>query len=80
MSLTASQVHHARTSGLTDTYLARIWRVKTGTVFAARRGTTWRDHPTPPDRVPRDSTGSTQTIRAGLPQMAVPRKQRREWR
>lgn len=79
MSLTPERVHVARTAGLADAYLARIWRVKTGTVFRARRGETWRDHGTPADTAPRDQTGCTHEIRAGLPQKARPARIRRSY-
>jgi hypothetical protein len=79
MSLTPDRVHIARTAGLTDSHLARLWRVTDATVRQARRGETYRSHPTPADVAPRDSTGCTLAIRAGQPQKAVPRKQRRVW-
>jgi hypothetical protein len=47
--LNAKRVELIRTSGLTDTHWARIWRVHTRTINEARRGLTWADHPTPPD-------------------------------
>jgi hypothetical protein len=77
--LTPERVHVARTSGLTDTYLARIWRLTVGTVRDARLGLSWKSHPTPPDTARRDATGSTHAIRAGLPQKAVPARVRRSY-
>ena len=77
--LTPERVHLIRTSGYTDSHWARVWRLQDGTVRDARRGTTWKNHSTPPDSAPRDQTGCTHAIRAGLPQKSVPRKQRRRW-
>lgn len=78
--LTPSRVHELRTAQKTDTHYARLWRVSEKTVLRARLGQTWASHPTPPDAAPRDPTGCTRAIRAGLPQRAVPRKARRQWR
>lgn len=77
--LTFAHVHQIRTTRLTDRWWSDRLRVRVATVRMARRGETHRDHPTPPDIAPRDQTGCTLAIRAGLPQKAVPRKQRREW-
>lgn len=79
MSLTADLVHQIRTAGLTDRWWAEKLQVGRKVIMAARRGATYRAHPTAPDVAPRDSTGCTRAIRAGLPQRAVPRKQRRSW-
>lgn len=79
MSLTPDRIHIIRTGGYTDTHFARLWRLRTKTIREARCGLTWKNHPTPPDLAPRDQTGCTLAIRAGLPQKAVPRKQRRQW-
>jgi len=73
MSLTANQVHVARTSGYTDTHLARIWRVTPGTVHAARRGLTHTGHPTPADTAPRDANGR------GMKPKAQPARVRRSY-
>lgn len=51
--MTYAQVHECRTSGLSDAYLGRKWRVDAQTVRDARKGKTYRDHPTPPDTRPR---------------------------
>lgn len=48
-SMTPEQVHECRTSGLSDAYLARKWRINAHTIRQARRGQTFKDHPTPPD-------------------------------
>jgi hypothetical protein len=56
--LNPTRVHLIRTSGLTDTHWARIWRVHTRTINEARRGLTWADHPTKPDTKPRGKGGS----------------------
>lgn len=71
--LTPDRIHVARTSGLTDTHLGRTWRVSVGTVRDARVGLTHRNHPTLPDTAPRDQPGPRSSV-------AIPRKQRREWR
>lgn len=78
-ALTDAQVTAIRTTGMIDRYWADKLRVGTTTVFRARRGETHKDHATPPDVALRDQTGLTHTLRAGLPQKAVPRKQRRQW-
>jgi hypothetical protein len=79
MSLTDAQVTAIRTSGLTDRWWSDKLRIRVATVRMARRGETHKNHPTPPDIAPRDQTGCTHAMRAGLPQKAVPRKQRRQW-
>lgn len=78
-ALTFAQVHQIRTAGLIDRWWADKLRVGITTVFRARRGDTHKDHPTPPDISPRDQTGCTFAMQAGLPQKAIPRKQRRQW-
>lgn len=78
-ALTDDQVHQIRTAGLTDRYWADKLRVPNATVRRARRGETHIDHPTAPDIAPRDQTGLTYALRAGLPQKAVPRMERRSW-
>jgi hypothetical protein len=60
MSLNPDRVHVARTAGLTDSHLARLWRVTDGTVRRARRGETYPRHPTPADLAPRDGNGRGQ--------------------
>lgn len=72
MSLTDAQVHHARTSGSTDTHLARIWRHSVGTIRSARIGETYRDHPTLPDIAPRQGNGR------GMKPIAQPARARPE--
>lgn len=57
MSLDDTKIHHIRTSGLTDAHLARKYRVLPETVRRARVGITHPEHPTPPDRAPRESAG-----------------------
>lgn len=57
MNLDANKVHHIRTSGLTDAYLSRLYGVTAYAIWAARTGRTHGNHPTPPDRVPRESAG-----------------------
>lgn len=47
--LTSEQVHECRTSGLSDAHLGRKWRIHSHSVRQARRGETFKDHPTPPD-------------------------------
>jgi hypothetical protein len=51
--LTFEQIHEFRTSGLSDGELARKYGLGEITVHNARRGITWKDHPTPPDNVKR---------------------------
>jgi hypothetical protein len=52
--LNPERVRIIRTAGLTDTYFAREYRVAVRTVRDARVGTTWKNHPTPPDTAPRE--------------------------
>jgi hypothetical protein len=52
------RVHIARASGLTDTALARRWRVPVRTIREARIGLTHRTHATPPDIRPRRGNGN----------------------
>lgn len=52
-SLTFEAVHHIRTCGLPDSDLAQLYGVTATCVTQARRGKTWPDHPTAPDRFPR---------------------------
>lgn len=73
MSLNPAQVHHARTSGSTDTHLARVWRRSVGTVRSARVGKTYRDHSTPPDIAPRQGNGR------GMKPQAQPARVRRSY-
>lgn len=56
-SLDSDKVHNVRTSGLTDSHLARQNGVSVATIRDARVGNTWRDHPTPPDTAPREGGG-----------------------
>lgn len=56
-SLDADKVHQVRTSGFTDSHLARQNGVSVATIRDARVGNTWRDHPTPPDTAPREGGG-----------------------
>jgi len=60
MSLTPDRIHIARTAGLTDSHLARLWRVTDSAVRRARRGETYPGHPTAPDLAPRDGNGRGQ--------------------
>lgn len=55
--LDAAKVHHIRTSGLTDAGLARLYGLTAPGVRDARVGNTWRNHPTPPDKAPREGAG-----------------------
>ncbi len=71
--LTPERVHIARTGGYLDSYLAQLWRVTAATVRGARRGLTWKNHPTPPDTAPRDGTGR------GMNRMAKPARVRRSY-
>lgn len=64
MSLNARRVELIRTSGKTDRYWARIWRVTAQTVRDARIGNTWKDHHTPPDVTPRTGGGRNPTAEA----------------
>ena len=50
VALTFEAVHHIRTCGLPDRDLATLYGVTETCVIQARRGRTWPDHPTPPDR------------------------------
>jgi hypothetical protein len=52
-ALTFEAVHFIRTSGLPDSELATKYGVSLPLVTRARRGLSWKDHPTPPDRFPR---------------------------
>lgn len=79
MSLTDAQVSAIRTSGLTDRSWSEKLRKSRSIIRRARIGATYTHVATPPDTAPRDQTGCTQAIRAGAPQRAVPRKQRRRW-
>lgn len=71
--LTPERIHIVRTARLADTHFARIWRLDVSTVRNARCGLTHRNHPTAPDVAPRDQPGPRSIV-------AVPRKQRRQWR
>jgi len=55
--LTLDQIHWIRTSGLTDAHMARTLGVGYVTVHNARRGITFKDHPTPPDTALRKPGG-----------------------
>lgn len=52
-ALTSEAVHHIRTCGLPDRDLAALYGVTETCITQARRGRSWPDHPTPPDRRPR---------------------------
>lgn len=52
-ALTFDAVHYIRTCGLPDQDLATLYGVSATSITMARRGRTWIDHPTPPDRFPR---------------------------
>jgi len=77
--LSDAQVTAIRTSGLTDSWWSRTLRISLQTVRDARQGIRYRHVPTPPDIAPRDGTGCTHAIRKGLPQKAVPARQRMQW-
>jgi hypothetical protein len=47
--LTHEQIHWIRTCGFTDAHMARTLGVGYVTVHNARRGITFKEHPTPPD-------------------------------
>lgn len=79
MSLTDALVTSIRTCGYTDAYWERKLRIPAATIRRARIGETYTHVQTAPDTTPRDATGCTHAIRAGQPQPALPRKQRREW-
>ena len=68
--LTPEQVHECRTSGLSDAYLARKWRVRSHSVRQARIGDTFKDHPTPPDLRRRFPGGRYSTNQARLERRA----------
>lgn len=55
--LTSEQVHWIRTCGLTDAHMARTLGVGYVTVHNARRGISWKVHPTPPDNALRKPGG-----------------------
>jgi hypothetical protein len=57
VSLTPAQIAYIRTSGKTDYWLARLYRVCVTTVRRARIGESHRDHPSPPVRSPREGAG-----------------------
>lgn len=61
LTLTFDAVRHIRTCGLPDEDMALLYGVTPTCVMQARRGKTWTDHPTPPDRFPR-SFGSLRWI------------------
>jgi hypothetical protein len=63
MGLTFQRVDHIRTSGERDVDLAARWRLSVGTIRDARVGTTWADHPTPPDTKPRAKRGNWGDLR-----------------
>ena len=77
--LTDVQVVAIRTSSLTDSWWSDKLRVRLATVRNARIGLSHKHVPALPDTAPRDQTGCTHAMRQGLPQKAVPRKQRRAW-
>lgn len=53
IALTFEAVHHIRTCGLPDDVLAALYGVTYACVIMARRGRSWPNHPTPPDRFSR---------------------------
>lgn len=57
--LTSEHVHWIRTSGLTDAHMARTLSVGYVTVHNARRGISFKEHPTPPDTGYRKPGGKT---------------------
>jgi hypothetical protein len=62
--LTHEQIHWIRTCGLTDAHMARELGIGYVTVHNARRGITFKDHPTPPDTALRKPSGRTGEIYA----------------
>lgn len=62
--LTYEMVHEFRTSGLTDAFLAKKYGIGYVTVHNARRGITFKDHPTPPDIALRKPGGRGQGAQA----------------
>lgn len=62
--LTHEDVHHIRTSGLSDAHWERVLGVTRTCVQKARVGVTWITHPTPPDTRPR----MTSTSKGGRPE------------
>jgi hypothetical protein len=55
--LTDDQVHRIRTSGLPDEYFAKLYGQCKDSIGNARRGRTYKNHPTPPDVVGRSGGG-----------------------
>lgn len=55
--LQADDVAHIRTSGLSDSHLAKLLGVGSYVVRNARIGISWADHPIPPDTRRRESGG-----------------------
>lgn len=57
-ALTHDRVHMIRTAGKTDRHFERLWRISARSIRDARRGVTWKDHPTTPDTTPRVALGN----------------------
>jgi hypothetical protein len=51
--LNSRRVELIRTTGKTDWYYARTWRMSASAIRLARTGVTWPHHSTAPDRRPR---------------------------
>ena len=77
--LTDAQVTAIRTSGLTDAWWSDKLRMRRQSIRAARQGLSYKHVITPPDTAPREGTGCTRDIRAGVPQKARPARLRRQW-
>lgn len=66
LTLDFDAVHNIRTCGLPDQDLAKLYGVTATCVTQARRGRTWTDHPSPPDRFPRTFGGIPWTSKESL--------------
>lgn len=64
MKLNATRVHLIRSTGKTDRYWGRIWRLRDETVRDARIGKSWPNHPTPPDCAPRTKGSGDEAVAA----------------
>lgn len=66
MSLNHTRVMLIRTTGMTDTYWGKIWKLSSANIRKARIGISWKDHPTPPDISPRKALGRNAGSKASL--------------
>lgn len=73
--LTDEQVTTIRTSGMTDTHFARLYKVTPQCIYQARRAITYKYVKTPPDIAPRMATGR----RAVLNPAAKSARTQRQW-